>query len=364
MPAVRHVVLVLLNLQPYGSQRVALNLATALKQHCKVSIVTLEKAPPFVAQASPDVEHVELSRTARGPLGYLLLARRLARVYKDHRVDGVIAIGTFANIVALTASLGWRNRPKVLVTEHGLTSVSLPSGERNATGLAWLLRRLYPRAVAVVAVSQAGASDLMVNYGLAKVDCIYNPVDSSYVRRLALAEPDAWLGVVPGATDLICVARLNLAKGHRTLLEAMSLLGPAYRLLLIGDGPLEPELRALSAHLGLSSRVHFSGWQSNPYPSMAAADLLVLPSEWEGFGLVVVEAAALGTPSVVSEVGGLAEVAGLVGATTVPPGNPSLLAQAIRNATAVVAESWQEVTNPDRVAQAYLDLFDDRDEHG
>ena len=204
----------------------------------------------------------------------------------------------------------------------------------------------------------------MVNYGLAKVDCIYNPVDSSYVRRLALAEPDAWLGVVPGATDLICVARLNLAKGHRTLLEAMSLLGPAYRLLLIGDGPLEPELRALSAHLGLSSRVHFSGWQSNPYPSMAAADLLVLPSEWEGFGLVVVEAAALGTPSVVSEVGGLAEVAGLVGATTVPPGNPSLLAQAIRNATAVVAESWQEVTNPDRVAQAYLDLFDDRDEHG
>jgi glycosyltransferase involved in cell wall biosynthesis len=72
-------------------------------------------------------------------------------------------------------------------------------------------------------------------------------------------------------------------------------------VLLIGRGSAEPQLRELARQLGIADRVTFAGWRDNPWSLMRRAALFVLPSRWEGFGNVVIEALASGAPVVVSD---------------------------------------------------------------
>src|SRR5205085_2564920 len=74
-----------------------------------------------------------------------------------------------------------------------------------------------------------------------------------------------------------------------------------HRVLLVGRGSHEQQLQALATELGIADRVTFAGWQDNPWSLMQRASLFVLPSRWEGFGNVVIEAMACGVPVAVSD---------------------------------------------------------------
>ena len=132
---------------------------------------------------------------------------------------------------------------------------------------------------------------------------------------------------------LIQVARLHPGKGHRVLLEAMRQLlhfHPTLKLICLGEGEEEPQLRAFCKSLGLADGVRFAGYQHNVPEWLSAADINVLPSFYEGLPLTILEAMAAGLPTVASNVGGIPEaiedgVSGLL----VPPGDPHRLAQAL-----------------------------------
>jgi len=74
-----------------------------------------------------------------------------------------------------------------------------------------------------------------------------------------------------------------------------------HRVVLVGRGSHEQQLRELADELNIADRVTFAGWQDNPWSLMRRASLFVLPSRWEGFGNVVIEALACGAPVVVSD---------------------------------------------------------------
>jgi glycosyltransferase involved in cell wall biosynthesis len=101
---------------------------------------------------------------------------------------------------------------------------------------------------------------------------------------------------------LVTVGRLVEQKGHEYLLQALSRLGPAapggrpLRLAIVGDGPLRTSLPRRAEELGLGRQVIFAGFRADVEDVMAAADLYVHPSLWEGFGLVLLEAMAMGLP--------------------------------------------------------------------
>ncbi|MFQ5844180.1 MAG: glycosyltransferase [Planctomycetota bacterium] len=80
------------------------------------------------------------------------------------------------------------------------------------------------------------------------------------------------------------------------------------RLLLVGDGPERAAVEGLAAELGVRDRVHFLGQQGSVERLMRAADLFLLPSETESFGLAALEAMACGVPPLASDVGGLPEL--------------------------------------------------------
>jgi glycosyltransferase involved in cell wall biosynthesis len=137
----------------------------------------------------------------------------------------------------------------------------------------------------------------------------------------------------PGEPRLALVGRLIPIKGHEVLLEAIARARaelPDVTLELAGEGPLEPELRAAVARLELGGAVTFLGHVAPPTPVYERAEIVVVPSFGEGFGMVALEAMERGRAVIASDVGGLPEIvaAGETG-LIVPPGDASALAAAI-----------------------------------
>jgi glycosyltransferase involved in cell wall biosynthesis len=147
-------------------------------------------------------------------------------------------------------------------------------------------------------------------------------------------EPAAPPPPLPGAPRLAIVGRLIPIKGHEVLLRALASVRdalPGVTLEVAGDGPLDGELRAAVRRLGLEDVVTFSGRVSPIAPVLERAQVVVVPSFGEGFGMVALEAMERGRPVVASAVGGLPEIVddGVTG-LLVAPGDAEALASAVR----------------------------------
>jgi len=110
------------------------------------------------------------------------------------------------------------------------------------------------------------------------------------IDRLTLSTPK-------NAKVLLALSRLHPKKGLDTLLKTLPSLPDCY-IWLAGDGPLRRELEALAKNLGIIERVRFLGWRTDRAALLRAADICVLPSRYEPFGTVILEAWASGTPLV------------------------------------------------------------------
>jgi glycosyltransferase involved in cell wall biosynthesis len=166
-----------------------------------------------------------------------------------------------------------------------------------------------------------------------KVDVIYNAVDWDVLRTAEAASGTrervrAAIGLDAGVKVAGVIARLTEQKGHRVLFEALA--SPELvnvRLLVVGDGPLRDELRATAERLGIGSRVIFLGARRDLGDLLAALDVFVMPSFWEGLPLSLILAMGAGLPVVATAVAGIPEVVtdGETG-WLVPPGDASALA--------------------------------------
>jgi glycosyltransferase involved in cell wall biosynthesis len=143
---------------------------------------------------------------------------------------------------------------------------------------------------------------------------------------------------------------------------------PTARLLIVGDGPLRATLEAQAAALGLGEAVIFTGWRDDARALMPACDAVGVPSRWEGFGLVTLEAMGCTRPVIASRVSALPEIVqdGETG-LLVPPDDPPALAEAItkllddpdRAAALGRAgyERLQQHFSVEAMAQATLDVY-------
>lgn len=105
------------------------------------------------------------------------------------------------------------------------------------------------------------------------------------------------------------VGRLTRQKGFAYLIEAMAeLKHKNIECLIAGDGELRPELEEKTKRLGLGNKIKFLGWQKDIKPFLDKIDIFILPSLWEGFGLVILEAGLAGLPVIASKVDGIKEI--------------------------------------------------------
>jgi glycosyltransferase involved in cell wall biosynthesis len=228
-------------------------------------------------------------------------------------------------------------------------------------------RQTYGRASVVVAVSERVRADLRA-LGLpkAKVRVIHHGVDPAEycpgsINRQALG--------IPAAGPLILFAgnlRTDL-KNAGTLLKAMVQV-PGASLALAGSVERSP-FPALAARLGLTARIHFLGYRNDLPDLMRAADVFVLPSRYESFSLVLLEAMASGLPVVTARTVGAAElVSHACGIVLDDPNDESALGrallalvndEALRKRMGLAARQTAALHSWQRMAREYLQLYEE-----
>jgi glycosyltransferase involved in cell wall biosynthesis len=169
----------------------------------------------------------------------------------------------------------------------------------------------------------------------AKIAVIPNGIDLSRLPPFNVdraAARDA-AGLAPGRWLVAQVGRLTAQKDYPTFLRAAALIAgerPDVDFLIVGEGPLRQELERLAASLGIGSRVRFLGLRHDVPELLAAVDVLVLASVFEGFPNVVLEAMATGAVAVATDVDGARElIASGEHGLLVPPGQPAAVADAV-----------------------------------
>ncbi len=168
---------------------------------------------------------------------------------------------------------------------------------------------------------------------------------------------------------LVHVGRFNAQKNHRGLLQAFRKVlekAPNCRLNLVGDGELRQELEDYARELGISEKTCFLGSQSNVYPFLNDADIFLLPSNYEGMPMTIIEAMGTGLPIVASKVGGVPDMitdreSGLL--TSIDPEEvaEAILAlvgsEALRQSIGQRAKEDSKRFSADYMAKRYLEVY-------
>jgi glycosyltransferase involved in cell wall biosynthesis len=231
----------------------------------------------------------------------------LVRYLRTHNPDILLANLDHNNLIATLASLivrlgATRSTTRLIIAQHNALSAearAMPSLKYRLLPLAY--RLLAPRAAGIVAVSGGVADDLVTCAGLdrGRITVINNPVVDARLHARAAAPLDhPWIAETATRPLFITAGRLVGQKDHATLLRAFARARAhrPMRLVILGEGPLRPTLEALADELGIRDDLLMPGYVANPLPWFAAAAAFVLSSRYEGFGNVLVEAMACGTP--------------------------------------------------------------------
>lgn len=347
-----------------GAERVMLALASGLaEKDIQVDLVLNKVDGPYLKNASEKINIVNLN-TSRVLSSIIPLAKYL----RKEKPDVILSAMNYVNIVTVLAQLANGSNTKVIVSEHNnLTETKKELSFVKGCVLTSLMKWSYREAYRVIAVSN-GVADALTNelkIDRNKFTTIYNPIFSEdLVKRSQESILHPWIN--NAAFPLVLsVGRLTSQKDFRTLIHAFKqvLEKKNCNLIILGEGELRPELEKLIKSLGLENNIQLLGFVDNPYAWMSHADLFVLSSIREGFGNVIVEAMACGTPIVSTDCpSGPSEILedGKWG-KLVPSGNSDLLAQSIidslDNPVKVDVRTRAEFFSVDNAVNKYLDIF-------
>ncbi len=297
-------------------------------------LAAIRRLRALLSRSRPDVVHAHGLRA--GALAALALGRSNARRSNARRSNArrdarrsSAGRGGAGRSSAGRDDAGDRARPALLVTVH-----NAPPGGGPAAAVYRVLERIVARRADAVLCVSSDLQARMRRLGARGVARALVPAPAAPdVPARTLAGIRAELGVAGGparAPVILTVARLARQKGLGTLVEAAAHWrhrDPAPLLVVAGSGPLRGDLARRAAASGAAIR--FLGQRGDVPALLAAADVVVLPSAWEGQPLIAQEALRAGRPLVASRVGGIPDLTGEDAALLVPPGDAQALAAAI-----------------------------------
>ncbi|MEL6462242.1 MAG: glycosyltransferase [Cyanobacteria bacterium J06621_15] len=347
-----------------GAERVLLNLARGfVQQGLKVDMVLASASGSLLKQIPSEIRLIDLE--AQSKIGIL---PRLVKYLRAENPRSMLAALHYPCEIALLAKRIARVSTQIVVSEHNHLSLEakrIPQLSVRLTPLA--ARLLYPLADGIVSVSQGVKEDLVkvTNLPNKRIDLIYNPVITPelFVKaREKVEHPWFQLGKPP---VILAVGRLHQQKDYPSLLRAFVRIRQVRqcRLVILGEGPEKENLNNLINELGIQKDVRMLGFVDNPYAYMANSRVFVLSSAWEGFGNVIAEALAVGTPVVSTNChSGPAEILdnGKYG-QLIPIGDTKAMAEAILKVLAgeikQIDTDWLNQFRVEHCTQKYLKLL-------
>jgi glycosyltransferase involved in cell wall biosynthesis len=318
-----------------GAEHHLVRILPALADVFDVHLATLKRGGALVAHVPAGItcHHLDSRR-------WVVAAWRLRHLMRRIRPGLLFGIQEAANIPMLIArrTLVSRTKPAAAVSiQTSLTAVLARSKPRTRALLRQAIGRLYPDADAIITTSSGIVRDLasIAPAASPRATVIPNASVTDDIAGLAAAPCDHPFFSDRTAPVVVACGRLIEPKDYPTLLRAMAVLRATHpaRLIILGDGPLAADLRALARGLGISDHVSFAGYVDNPYAFYARATLFALSSQWEGFGNVIAEALACRTAVVSTDCPhGPGEILGHGRyGVLVPVNDPAALSRAIGN---------------------------------
>lgn len=309
-----------------GAQRLLTDLALNIDpQRYSASVASLyssQTAPYEEELRKRNIRVFHLAKHVGLDVGTIL---RLGSVLRDARTDIV-----HTHCHALRYVLPHILVGNVRVAVHTVHNLAAKDAGRPR----WLTTLAYRAGVVPVAIGQDVAASLNEVFGIANPSLIRNGIDvQRFVAPSGTRETTRIALGLQQELTFICTASLIPKKGHSVLLDAFALViekVPSAKLLLAGTGESQALLKARVSTLGLRDAVRFLGARSDVPDLLAAADVFVLSSLWEGMPLSVMEAMAAGKPVICTAVSGSSEIVqDGVNGRLVPSGDRLRLADAM-----------------------------------
>ena len=296
------VCLVMQSLDAGGAERVGLTILRYLdRSRFAIELLVLgDEKGPLRSEVPDDIDLTFLGkRHARWAIWHL------SGILRSKRPD--ILLVNLSHLNLLVAMFRWLlPRPMTIVARE--TNVISKNNQEYRFPSIWgtLFRLFYRRLDHVICQSNQMYRDLVDNFSMPahKASIIGNPTNIKHIR--SLAETGSKPRFPATRTKLVAVGTLHSRKNFDGLIRALAQCGDKdIGVEILGDGPERGRLGDLVEELGLADRVHLAGYVRNPYPSIAAADALILTSAYEGLPNVVLEALALQTPVIATPAGGV-----------------------------------------------------------
>jgi glycosyltransferase involved in cell wall biosynthesis len=298
---VRRILLLITDLEIGGTPTVVRELATRLRRppEVEMEVACLSRWGPVADQLREAAVNVT-ALEARGARDLIRTTRRLTALVRERGYDTVLSFLVHANAIAAIASRFCGEQVRWLQS----IQTTQPSPRWH-----WWVQGLVQAAAERVIVPSPSAAQVARDWAGVpdeKIVVIPNAVDVEALGRIAAQPP----GVRSPITRVGFLGRLDPVKRVDVLIRAVRLLGGgAYELHVFGDGAERRGLELLArSELAGRVRFEFHGAVPSPGEALKQIDVLVLPSDAEGFGLVLIEAMAAGVPVVATEVAGIRDV--------------------------------------------------------
>jgi glycosyltransferase involved in cell wall biosynthesis len=286
------------NLAGGGAERVNIDLAYEFaRAGHDVEFVLMQAKGPLLEEVRSVFPIVDLGTPRVRSLPIALL-----RYLRKRKPEALLAsMWPLTAIAPFSARLAGHSC-RVVIAEHGILSAQYSDWGRFhramlklSTGLGYRLARYRVGVSSGVVADIAGLSGMSFN----DFHVVHNPVPPRPTPAPAAVEAAEALWAAPPGARILSVGTMKAVKNHPLLLQAFARLDrPGERLMFVGDGAKRDELLSLARELGVADRVVLAGFHSDPTPFYMTADLFALASDYEGFGNVLVEALASGTPIV------------------------------------------------------------------
>jgi len=290
----KKVIFLVFTLSTGGAERVASELSLGLPDHIKRTIILFKNIVSYPYKGKLISLNLPLSNNLFLKTYFFFFGLfQIKKIIRKEKPDYVISFGEQSNIM------------NILINKKALVRVDYfySSDHKGFWKKIYkvLVKFLFNKSTGIISISKGAESDLVKNFGIKKekIKVIYNPLDVKKIQQLMIEPLEGKHQEVFKNPVIINMGRFTKQKSQWHLIRAFKNVKDEIKeakLVILGKGELEPQLRQLIEDLNLENDAYLLGWQKNPFKFLARSKIFILSSLYEGLPYVILEAMACGLP--------------------------------------------------------------------